>query len=300
MLLSSLTSFSKTARLTLETSNLMKNPLISLLALTVGMGSTLALAESQPAGPVNFYGFQSEQLFAERRSDFHPVDSATKRGLYVETKSGTKRVPYRARIGLKRKFFVATNLIEINHKQPNFQFLGDGSYEQAAMSQMQGLDFSYDVEISELRRTPGINVMEEIQEVETRRIQDRNDTSEFLERGDPRWTSLQDTLTLTLQLQAEHDVDDAICVLIAPYITAESRNKTEKEVQKAIRARYLGDIPGGVPYETTVQFELRTGEYDPEDYQLHFYGGDGEPLPSNESRMLKKLTPEEVLDILGK
>lgn len=278
----------------------MNNRVICLLVFTAWMGSAFALAETPSAPPQNFYGFQSGQLFAERRSEFLPVVSATKRGLYVETKSGPKRVSYRAGVGLKRKFFVAANLIEIKGKEPNFQFLGDGAYEQAAMSQMQGLDFNYDVQISELRHTPGIDAAEQIQELEAERIEFRDQTSESLEEGDPRWASLQDTLTLTIQLQAEHDIEHAVCLLIIPYTTAASRGKTEKKTQTAIRAQYVGDIPGGVPHSVTVQFELRAGVYDPANYQLQFYDGEGDPLPTNESFMLKKLTPEEVLDILGK
>jgi hypothetical protein len=278
----------------------MKNQTVFRLALIVSVGSSLAFAESPAISPQNFYGFQSEQLFAERRQEFLPVVSATKRGLYVETKSGPKRVSYRTGMGLKRKFFVATNLIEINHQEPNFQFIGDGAYEQAAMSQMQGIDFSYDMEISELRHTPGINTAEEIQKLEAERIEFQDQTTESLEQGDPRWASLQDTLTLSIRMQAEHDIADALCLLVIPYITAESRGKTEKKIQTAIRAHYLGDIPGGVPHQTTVQFELRAGVYDSKDYQLLFYDGDGTPLPTNKSRMLKKLTPDEVLDIFGK
>ena len=277
----------------------MKKRIICLLTFTVWVGSSLAMAESPSARPQNFYGFRSGQLFAERRTEFLPVVSATKRGLYVETKSGPKRVSYRAGVGLKRKFFVAANLIEITHQEANFQFQGDGAYEQAAMSQMQGLDFNYDVQISELRHTPGIDAAEQIQELEAQRIEFRDQTSESLEQGDPRWARLQDTLTLTIQLKAEHDVKNAVCLLIIPYTMADSRGKTEQKTQTALRAQYLGNIPGGVPHETTVQFELRAGVYDPANYQLQFYDGEGDPLPTNESFMLKKLTPEEVLDILG-
>ena len=278
----------------------MKNQTICMLAFAAWMGIPVVEAESPPSVPSNFYGFQSEELFAERRSELLPVVSATKRGLYVETQNGAKRVSYQAKVGIRRKYFIAGNLIEITHQKPNFQFLGDGAYEQNAVSQMQGLDFSYDVQISELRQVSGSDYAQKIQELEAERSDYRDQTSESIEEGAPRMAGLHDTLNLELQLQAEHDVEDAFCILIISYTTDQSRGKTDKKVQTALRARYLGDIPGGAPHQATVQFELSAGEYEPADYRLLFYAGNGQPLPTNESNKLKKLTAEEVIDTMGR
>ena len=271
-----------------------------MLVFTVGMGVPLAFAKSSPTSPQNFYGFQSAQLFAERRSELLPVVSTSKRGLYVQTKRGSKRVSYQSKVGLRRKIFVSGNLLEITEQKSNFLYLGDGAYEQNVIRQMQGLDFSYDVQMSELRQVSGGNYTQEMQQLEAERSEYRNLAQESVEEGIPDSDGLHDTLNIEIQMQAEHDVEDAFCVLIIPYITAESRDNTEKKTRTALRVQYLGDIPGGIPHQTSVQFDLSVGEYDPADYQLHFYAGNGQPLPPGQSKMLKKLTPEEVLDILGR
>ena len=269
------------------------------MVLGTWLGVCAAHSETAPPLPQNFYGFQSSQLFAQRHSEPFPVASANKRGLYVEVKKGsTKRVSYRAAVGLLKKFFVADNLIKITGQETRFGYREDGAYEQAAISQMQGIDFSYDVEISELRQLSGNEYGERIQEMEAERSDYRDLTLESVVEGDPKVSGLQNTLTLSLSLQAEHDVKDAFCAFTISYITAESRGKANQETRTALHAQYLGDIPGGVPHEVSIQVDLAAGEYDSSDYQLLFYSGDAQPLPTDKSKHLKELTPAEVVDLL--
>ncbi|GAB5559037.1 MAG: hypothetical protein SynsKO_06840 [Synoicihabitans sp.] len=263
------------------------------------MGACVIFAETASPPPQNHYGFQSSKLFAQRQSEPLPVVSATKRGLFVQPRRGSpKRVSYRAAVGLQQQFFVANNLIEITHQETRLTYRESGAYEQAAVSQMQRLDFTYDVEISEQRQLSGNESAEQIQALEAERSDFRDLTLESVAEGNPEVAGLHNGLTLALTLNAEHAIEDAFCAITINYVTAESRGKADKETRAALHAQYLGDIPGGVPHEVTLRFDLAPGEYDTSSYQLLLYRGDAQPLPTKDSKYLKELTPAEVLDLL--
>lgn len=278
----------------------MKLPPILLWVSSLAMGVVSAGAETSSALAPNFYGFQSEQLFAERRSELLPVVSATKRGVYVQTKSGPKRVSYPAVRGSKRQYFMADNLIEIHDQNLDFQFVADGSHQSRAIRQMQGLNFSYDVELSKLRHSSHEDAIARMEEIEMERSEFENLTQEAIEEGPHLRPGLHNILNFTVELEAERDIEDAFCALIINYVGAESYDDPSPKKRKAIRAQFIGDIPGGVRHRTTLKFKLGLAEYDPEDYQLYIYDGDGEPVPTPQSRMLKELTPLEVLDLMDR
>lgn len=276
----------------------MNLPSIFPWALALAAGIASAEDESPAAVLPNFYGFQSEQLFAERRSELLPVVSATKRGVYVQTKRGPKRVSFSAVRSSKRKYFMAANLIEIHEQDLDFQFVDDGSYQSRAISQMQGINFGYDVEISKLRHTAGANAEQMIEELEMERSDFEDLTQEAVEEGQRPAPGLNNILNFAIELEAERGIEDAFCALVISYVGAETYHDAEPEKRKAIRVQFIGDIPGGVRHRITLKFDLALAEYDAEDYQLYIYDGDGEPVPTPQSRMLKELTPQEVLDLM--
>ncbi|MDA7916853.1 hypothetical protein N9B49_01385 [bacterium] len=276
----------------------MKLPPIVPWAFALSVGVLTAGAETSSDTLPNFYGFQSEQLFAERRSELLPVVSATKRGVYVQTKSGPKRVSYTAVSGSKRKYFMADNLIEIHDQDLDFQFLDDGNHQTRAMSQMQGLNFSYDVELSKLRHSSHEDAVARMEEIEMERSEYEDLTQEAIEEGPRARPGLHNLLNFTVDLQAERDMEDAFCALVIGYVSAESYDDPNPEKKKMIRAQFIGDIPGGIRHRTLIKFNLGLADFDPEDYQLYIYDGDGEPVPTTQSRMLKELTPQEVLDLM--
>ena len=287
----------------------MTNRKMRLSSALVGLFSVAwpfsASAERGKDGESSYYVFSSGHLVAGYKSGYLPVLYGDKRGVYVDTDRGIKRLRYSAACKLIPKVGISDQVVTIAEAKYGFDNLKQSRLESDAVSEMMKNEAA--TERSILMKGGGIAGMppeglsEEIQSEINQMKEVQSETNEFvqesLENDAYGRGELSDIINVRFNLFPEKDVDNVYCAMVVRYLQRDPKNPSQFSRAKVARMKKIGNLDTGRPNKVRFSYPLPEGFVNDRGIELFFFSGDGKPLATNQSRNLRPLTPEESREI---
>jgi len=267
-----------------------------------------AFADDTVARESGYYAFISGDLVAAYKSGFLPVLSGDKKGVYVDTDRGIKRIRYSAECRLIPSLGISDQIITITDAKYGFDNLRQSQLEASAMTEVMREEAA--VERTALLRGGGIagsppeGPSEEVQADidEMKEIQSEN--SEFVRESleDDAYSrgELSDLINVRFDLLPETDLKNAYCAMVVRYLQKDDSNSGKFAKVKMVRMKKIGNLDTGRPNKVRFSYPLSEGFVNDNGIEIFLFSGDGTPLATNLSRNLRPLTMEEYRRISSK
>lgn len=247
------------------------------------------------------YAFSSGDLVAAYKSGFLPVLSGDKRGVYVDTGRGIKRIRYSAECRLLPKLGISNQIVTISDAKFGFDNLRQARLETGAVSEMMQNEAATEAAI--LMKGGGIaggppeglsdEIQAEINEMKTRQAETSEFVKESLEDDAYDRGELSDIINVKFSLLPEKDLENVYCAMLVRYLQRDGNNSGEFAKVQVVRMKKIGNLNTGRPNKVKFSYPLPEGLVNDKGIELFLFSGDGKPLATNLSRNLRPLTKEE-------
>lgn len=279
----------------------MKSARFLFLCLLVFIVGFARAADEEGEGASGYYIFSTADLVAAYKSAYLPVLSGDKRGVYVETGKGIKRIRYSSDCRLFPQSGIADQIVEISDTDYGFLNLRQSKIESSAMSDMMRAEVGTEIEIltkgGGMTTAPssGLSAEDEIvvEGLEANQRHINSVVQESFENDSFNRGVLTDLIDVKFKLTPERDVKNAYCALIVRYFRIDARNSNKPVAGKFVRMKGLGDLDAGRPNNIKFRYPLPEGIVSEDDIELLLFSGDGKALATNQSKNLRPLTVAE-------
>lgn len=277
---------------------------IGILSVAVALSSSAA---DSVVGENGYYAFSSGDLVAAYKSGFLPVLSGDKKGVYIDTKLGIKRVRYSTECRLIPKLAFSNQFVTISDVKYGFDNLRQSQLEASAMTESMRNEAA--TERTAILRGGGIagsppeGPSEEIQaEIdELREVQAENSefVKESLEQDAYSRGQLSDIINVRFNLLPETNLENVFCAMIVRYLRSDQDNSGKLAKVQVSRLKKIGNLNTGRPNKVRFSYALPEGYANDNGIELFLFTGDGEPIATNLSRNLRPLTELERIKVLN-
>jgi len=272
--------------------------IIASLAVAVAISGT-AFADDALNSESGYHAFTSGHLVAAYKSGYLPVLSGDKRGVYVNTEKGIKRLRYSADCKLILNRGVSDQIVTITDIKYGFDNLKQSQLEASAMTESMRNEAATERTI--LLRGGGIagsppgGPSEEVQAQIDEMKEVQAETSEFvkesLEQDAYSRGSLSDLINVKFNLLPETDLKNVYCAMVVRYLQRDPTGELSKA--RVVRMKKLGNLDTGRPNKVRFSYPLPEGFVNENGIELFLFHGEANPLATNLSRNLRPLTTEE-------
>jgi len=247
------------------------------------------------------YLFLGGELSAQQGSGNYPVLTMSKRHIILDKGTTTKRVRKDAQVFIRLKPRVSYSLVEVNRFDFSFSSTIPAAIEARALSEMMRHQWGTETEIATL---PIVTTRGGRNRIDYDRIEELNrENLEFQEdlEDEARDLTYQvekivDTLHLELELVPEIDHEDAyLAVAVGP--PGEEGNGGVGGNSQVV-AGYLGTLRAGTVEEFKLRMKLQPFYEEDAVCEMFLFFEEGRPIATDQSRSLKKLTREQLENIV--
>ncbi|GAB5559028.1 MAG: hypothetical protein SynsKO_06750 [Synoicihabitans sp.] len=249
-----------------------------------------------------YYSFSGGHLIAAYKSEFFPVLSGDRRGVFVDTDQGLKRVRYDSACRLLVKPVVSDRIVEISGIKFGFDNLQHSRNEAAAMSQMMQDEIS--TERSILMRGGGIagtppgghdpELQAMLNEMKTVQGENSEFIQETLDNDAYRRGVLSDLINVKFDLLSGDDLEHVYCAMVVRFLRRDQNMEGKFSRTGIVRMKRIGNLSGGKSKRVRFSYPLPEGFVNEHGIELFLYRGDGEPLATNLSKNLRLVDTSEV------
>ncbi|MDA7641059.1 hypothetical protein N8787_05410 [Opitutaceae bacterium] len=274
-----------------------RNLIIGSLAIAVAV--SVSAADDSESG---YYAFSSGDLVAAYKSGFLPVLSGDKKGVYVDTDRGIKRISYSTECRLLPKLLISDQVVTISDVKYGFDNLQQSQAEASAMTETMRNEAATERTI--LMRGGGIagsppegpseEVQAQIDEMKTLQKENSEFVKESLENDAYYRGELCDIINVRFNLLPETDLENVYCVMVVRYLQRDFNFAEKYSKARVVRMKKIGNLDTGRPNKVRYSYPLPEGFVNDKGIELFLFYGDGNPLATNLSRNLRQLTVEEL------
>jgi hypothetical protein len=261
---------------------------------------------AQSAGEINgdpvVYMFIGGELIVAQGKGYFPVSTMSKRHIFVDQGTGTKKVSKNSSMLLKLQSTVSSSLVEISNLDMAYISTLPSRIEAQAISDMLRHQMGTEQEIAILeklrigggRTRLNYDVIEEMKR-ETQEYQEGLRDHSKLASDDAE--DKFDTLHLQFDLLPEEDYNDAyIAVAVSFELSRQSGSKSGSQVV----AEYIGKLQAGRVETVKFRRSLKTFFERGSKCEIFLFHGEGEQIATNLSRRLQPLDSEQYQVLLEK
>ncbi len=262
-------------------------------------------AEDKVSSESGYYAFFSGDLVAAYKSGFLPVLSADRKGVYIDTDKGIKRVRYSTECRLLSKMAISDQIVAISGIKFGFDNLQQSQLEASAMTETMREEAA--VERTALLRGGGIagsppeGPSEEVQADidEMKDVQSKNSefVRESLENDAYSRGELSDLINVRFDLLPETDLKNVYCAMVVRYLQRDENFSDRFAKARIVRMKKIGDLDTGRPNKVRFSYPLPEGFVNDNGIEIVLFSGEGKPIATNLSRNLRPLTVEEYRKI---
>ncbi len=279
-----------------------KTLIIGILAIAV---TFFASAADRPVSESGHYAFSSGDLVAAYKSGFLPVLSGDKKGVYIDTDRGIKRIRYSTECRLFPKLVISDQVVTISDVKYGFDNLRQSQLEASAMTETMRNEAATERTI--LLRGGGIagappggpseEIQAEIDEMKEVQSENSEFVKESLENDAYGRGEFSDIINVKFNLFSETDLKNVYCAMVVRYLQRD-RNISEKfSKAQVVRVKKIGNMDTGRPNKVRFSYPLPEGFVNDKGIEIFLFSGEGKPLATNQSRNLQPLTTEELQKI---
>jgi len=284
---------------------MMKQGLVIFLTLCFGVNLLIGDEElTSGEKDSGYYLFLGADLRAKHKSGLQPIMSANRRGIFIDTEKGLKRVPWKTPCTLAPKISLSGELIAIEDVSYDFVFRKRGQLESNAMRDQQRMESGTEVGISklnaELNMNPNMSDDERDQiEQQISDLRDnQQDFDEFVQDeidGDKFDSdTLDDSIYLSMNVTPTIDLKNAFCAMVITFKKYDQRAGKVAGKGVIVRVWKMGDLMADIPSKVKMDAQLVMGVYDESTFEFFMFNGDGKPIATNLSRGLQMLTVDQL------
>lgn len=254
-----------------------------------------------------FYAFESGRILVSYKSGFLPVLSADKKGIYIETERGLKKVRYSTPCRLFPHTAISDEIVGISEIEFGFDNLKQARLESSAVTDMMmaeaGTEMAIVLKGGSVSGVPSASLSEEtaaeIKDLRDRQELDNETMQRSLEEDAYSRGELSDLINVKFRLQSETDLVNVYCAMVVRYV--QSGFDGSKELRKAavVRMKRVGDLDEGIPEKVKFTYPLAEGFVNEAGIDILLFHGESQPLATNLSRGLRSLTVEELEKLQG-
>lgn len=272
---------------------------IGILAVVVAFSVSAADSVVSESG---YYAFFSGDLVAAYKSGFLPVLSGDKKGVYIDTGLGIKRVRYSTECRLLPKLVISDKVVTISDVKYGFDNLRQSQLEAGAMTEMMQNELA--TERTALLRGGGIagappggpseEVQAEINEMKEVQAKNSEFVKESLENDAYSRGAFSDLINVKFNLFSETDLENVYCAMAVRYLRRDRNNSEKLAKAQMVRIKKIGNLNTGRPNKVRFSYALPEGFANDNGIELFLFTGDGKPIATNLSRNLRPLTVAEL------
>ncbi len=276
--------------------------LIGLLAVTVAFPVSADDGVDRESG---YYSFISGELVAAYESGFLPVLYGDRRGVYVDTDRGIKRIRYSTECRLISKMGISDQIVTIADAKYGFDNLRQAQLETDAVSEMMQNEAATETAIimkgGGIAGAPpgGLNeeVQAEINEMKALQAETSGFVQESLEYDAYGRGELSDIINVRFDLFSEADLENVYCAMLVRYLQKNRDTSGKLAKARIVRMKKIGNLVAGRPNRVRFSYPLPEGFVSNKGIEIFLFSGEGKPLATNLSRNLNPLTVEELGNI---
>ncbi len=248
------------------------------------------------------YVFSGGYLMAEYKSGFLPVLSGDKKGVYIETEKGVKRVRYSNECRLVPNDFISDKIVKILDSKFGFDNLRQSQLETNAMSESMRNEVGTQAEIilkgGGIAGAPTEGLSEERQAEIDALKKAQEDHSNLVKESleDDAYTrgELSDLINVKLELLSEWDLENVYCVMVVNYLRRSGPSFNQYSKSQIVRMKKIGHLAAGISSKVKFAYKLPEGYVNEHGIELVLFTGDGKPLATDQSRNLRRMTMAEL------
>lgn len=271
-------------------------------SLSVAVAFSVSAADDSESG---YYAFTSGHLVAAYKSGFLPVLSGDKRGVYIDTDLGIKRIRYSTECKLLPKLVISDQLVTISDVKYGFDNLRQSQLEARAMTESMRNEAATERTI--LLRGGGIagsppegpseEVQAQIDEMKEVQAENSEFIKESLEQDAYSQGELSDLINVRFSLLPESELENVYCAMLVRYLRRDGNNSGKLAKVQIVGMKKIGNLDMGRPKKVRFSHPLPEGYVNDKGIEILLFSGDGKPLATNLSRNLRPLTVEEYQKI---
>lgn len=273
-------------------------------SLVVGVASSVS-ADENTGRQNGYYIFSGGHLVAAYKSGYLPVISADKKGVYINTDRGIKRIRYSTECKLISKLAISDQVVAVSELKYGFDNLRQSQLESQAVSEMMQNEAA--TEASILMKGGGIagappgGLSEELQAEINQMKEVQSETSEFvkesLENDAYGRGELSDIVNVRFNLLPETDLKNVYCAMVVRYLQKDPIIPGKLSRARVVRVKKIGSLDTGRPNKVRFSCPFPEGFVNEKGLELFLFHGEAKPLATNLSRNLRPLIEEELRKI---
>lgn len=277
--------------------------LVTLLALSplglFGQGDEEGSTAESDSEKV--YLFLGGELSARQGSGNYPVLTMSKKHIVVDKGTTTKRIRKDSKVLMRLKPRISYSIVEVNRFDFSFSSTIPAAIEARALSEMMRHQWGTETEIAIL---PNVTTRGGRSRIDYDRIEELNrENAEFQEDMEDEARDLSfhaekivDTLHVELEIVPEIDYEDAYVAVAVGQPGDDESGEVGSNSQ--VVAGYLGTLRAGTVEEFNLRMKLQPFYEEDAVCELFLFCEEGKPIATNQSRSLKKLTRNQLEEIV--
>lgn len=224
-----------------------------------------------------------------------PIVSAQKKGIFIESRKGTKRLPWSTICKVQPQMGISKRFVSVEDFQYSYFYQGESRWETDAHNSTMSRERDTNMAIAAVSSSANLSSeerQEQIQALTSAQNEYERQMDTLINDGELRADGYGDSVRVKMTLMPTADIQNAYCAIMTDYMRADGTRLVSTKIE------WLGDLLKDIPEEVDFTQFLAEGDYSQSRTELHLFSGNSKLIPTTLSKALKELSVDEMNTLL--